>query len=497
MTSAELQTLAQVLTGRMLNTAAEGMILAALLWALLRLIRRQNSGTRFAIWFAALLTIVALPFLAGSGVDRSHSPMIASAKVHREIILSASWAFYLFLGWASVASFLLLRLIVGPWQVHRLRGNCRHVKLESLEPAIAAIVRDFRLRSEVKVLVSKQVNVPAAIGFIRPAIVFPAWLLPQLSAAEVEVILLHEHAHLRRWDQWTNLAQKFVKALFFFHPAVWWIESRLTLEREMACDDTVLAESASPGAYASLLVSFAEKVQNARALALVQTLMSRTRQLSLRVAQILDAKRPIGTGRWMPAVGVGAGLLAIMVGAASHLPQVVGFQDDVAFQNHAGFQNESSRVQALHVQAPQQTPTQERRAAVMASTSDSSQIVAPMVARRLTAAQPPRAIPAAYHSHAAAVPLRPKATTASRPAVVRTVARDVTPDGTRNATRTVTRKMVRTNAALTDAGQETFVILQTTQYDSSGSGVWTLCIWTVDQGKSNAREMESSIAPKI
>ena len=72
MTAAGLQTLAQVLTGRMLNTAAEGMILAALLWALLRLIGRQNSGTRFAIWFAALLTIVALPFLAGSGAQAAH-----------------------------------------------------------------------------------------------------------------------------------------------------------------------------------------------------------------------------------------------------------------------------------------------------------------------------------------------------------------------------------------------------------------------------------------
>ena len=74
------------------------------------------------------------------------------------------------------------------------------------------------------------------------------------------MILLHENAHLRRWDQWTNLAQKIVTALFFFHPAVWWIENRLTLEREMACDDIVLAQTASPRDYASFLISFAEKI---------------------------------------------------------------------------------------------------------------------------------------------------------------------------------------------------------------------------------------------
>jgi beta-lactamase regulating signal transducer with metallopeptidase domain len=70
---------------------------------------------------------------------------------------------------------------------------------------------------------------------------------------------LHELAHLRRYDDWTNLAQKLVKALFFFHPAVWWIEKQVSLEREMACDDAVLAETASPRAYAECLAHLAEK----------------------------------------------------------------------------------------------------------------------------------------------------------------------------------------------------------------------------------------------
>jgi len=65
--------------------------------------------------------------------------------------------------------------------------------------------------------------------------------------------LLHEFAHLGRWDDWTNLAQKLVRTIFFFHPAVWWIEKRLSLEREMACDDVVLAETQNPRAYAECL----------------------------------------------------------------------------------------------------------------------------------------------------------------------------------------------------------------------------------------------------
>src|SRR5258707_5357457 len=89
--------------------------------------------------------------------------------------------------------------------------------------------------------------------------IFPDWVLQELSAEELKVVLLHEFAHLRRFDDWTNLLQKLVRTIFFFHPAVWWIERKLSLEREMACDEVVLAETENAQAYAECLVSLAEK----------------------------------------------------------------------------------------------------------------------------------------------------------------------------------------------------------------------------------------------
>src|SRR5213078_2563160 len=120
-----------------------------------------------------------------------------------------------------------------------------------------------------------------------PTVVIPAWLMEELPAAELNQILLHELAHLSRWDDWSNLAQKIVKALFFFHPAVWWIERKVSLEREMACDDAVLAENHSPRAYAECLVHLAEKSVLRRGVALAQAAVGRIRQTTLRVAQIL------------------------------------------------------------------------------------------------------------------------------------------------------------------------------------------------------------------
>ena len=136
----------------------------------------------------------------------------------------------------------------------------------------------------------------------------PEWVMQELSADELNQILLHELAHLRRWDDWTNLAQKVVKALFFFHPAVWWIEKKVSLEREMACDDAVLAETASPRAYAECLAHLAEKTLIQRSVALAQAALGRIRQTSLRVAQILDGNRPASAVRaWKPAVSLVAG----------------------------------------------------------------------------------------------------------------------------------------------------------------------------------------------
>jgi hypothetical protein len=297
----------------------------------------------------------------------------------------------------------------------------------------------------VKLCISSDVSVPAAIGFLRPAIVFPASLLPQLSPDEIKVILLHELAHLDRWDDWTNLAQKIVKAVFFFHPAVWWIENRLTLEREMACDDMVLAQTASPKAYASSLISFAEKLRNARTVALAQALVSRMRHMSLRVTQILDAKRPSQTGLWKPVLAVSAGMLAVVFGAAPYAPRFVAFQ------------NQPKQIQATCRES-------QLRAAGMAMTR-------PVASNPMQSnlAQLPRAIPAAFNLRKAAVPTPLRATSQRRPSAI--------------SARTTQKK---------PAIQATFVILQTTDYDEYGHGIVTLCIWRV-RGDPSEKQLQSAI----
>jgi hypothetical protein len=188
-------------------------------------------------------------------------------------------------------------------------------------------LQEFQSVRRVTLRHSDRLQVPTAIGFFKPLVVIPSWALHELSSTELNSILIHELAHLRRFDDWTNLAQQILKALLFFHPAVWWIESHLALEREMACDDAVLALTGNPHGYAQCLVSIAEKTFLRRGLTLANAIVNRMRQTSLRVSRILDANHSSGTRIWKPALYSVAAAFLVSLMSFSHAPELVAFQN--------------------------------------------------------------------------------------------------------------------------------------------------------------------------
>jgi Zn-dependent protease with chaperone function len=318
----QLQIIAEVATGRFLNSLPEGLLIAVFAGVMLRLLPRQNSGTRFAVWFVALLAVVGLPFI--SGMAGAHT-LLAPGRMRPVITLPGGWGIFLFLAWSLAAFVATLRLVIGLWRLRALRMSCVVIDGTDLDPSIRKTLADFSSARSVTLATSERMNVPAAVGFFRPMIVIPVWALQELTSDELNIILLHEFAHLRRGDAWTNLLQKTVRALFIFHPAVWWIEKRLSLEREMACDDQVLAETANPRGYAQCLIALLEKSVARRSLAMAQALVDRAREASLRLAQILDVARP-NTGRvWKPALGLVGFFSVLCLVSVRHVPQFVAF----------------------------------------------------------------------------------------------------------------------------------------------------------------------------
>ena len=318
--SLNFQVIAAAASERLLYSAVAGTLLAVAVWFVLQMFPRRDSRTSFAVWFSTLLATAILPLLS------LHSGASASPAV---VTVSSSWAWYVFLGWAIIALAGLARVALATLQVRRLRAEATALDMQSLDPDLRALVEEFQQSRPVALMVSQKLEVPTAIGFRKPAIILPAWLLESTPAEELKYILLHELAHLARRDDWTNLAQKVLKAVFFFLPSVWWIERKLSLDREMACDDAVLAHSGSPRGYAECLAHVAERSFLRRQIALAQAAVGRVRQLTVPgCGDSLDPNRPRAAQMWKPAIPVVILLAGLSALPASFTPALVNFADD-------------------------------------------------------------------------------------------------------------------------------------------------------------------------
>ncbi len=312
---------AQLAVARVLNTLPEGLLIAVGAWLLLRWMGRENSRTRFAVWFVALAGVVALPFL--SGLSARHGLPALIPQTHPEVAIPAFWATGLFALWIAIAIAALARVLAGVWQVRQIRRSCAEIPAAAIEPELQALLAEAN--RPVRLLISDNARVPAALGFRNPAIVLPAWTLRDLSVDELRPILIHELAHLRRRDDWTNLLQKTVRALLFFHPAVWWIDARLSIEREMACDDAVLAATGNARAYAGCLIDLLEKNCARRGWTMAQAAVARTRDASVRIARILRVGPAVTTRIGRAALGIATSVALACVGIALCAPQFIEF----------------------------------------------------------------------------------------------------------------------------------------------------------------------------
>ena len=326
LTQMALTPVAQAVSTRLVDTLLWGTLVAAFAGGLLRLLPRKSSGTRFAVWFCALLSIAAIGVMGSgwSGAAWSGEADRATSAGHAALMVPSSWAVYLFLAWGFVALVALSRVAAGLFHLRRLRRSCTSVDRALIGPELRLILSRADKERKVALCTSDRVSIATAIGLGSPAIVVPTWMLDELSPADLSQIVLHELAHLRRWDDWTNLVQKIVKVCLFFHPAVWWIERKVSLEREMACDDAVLSHTANPRAYAECLARLAEKSLFHRGIALAQAAIGRLRETTLRVARILDRNRPPAALGWQPAALVAFFGAVCAIGVA-RAPQLIAF----------------------------------------------------------------------------------------------------------------------------------------------------------------------------
>src|SRR3974377_753606 len=160
---------------------------------------------------------------------------------------------------------------------------------------------------------SIHLEVPVVVGWIRPVVLLPVSAITGLSQVQLEAVIAHELAHIRRYDAFVNLFQVAVETLLFYHPAVWWLGKRIRAEREHCCDDAAVAICGSPVTYARALARLAEmKPSPQLAMALNGS------PLVDRVARLLGSARDT---RVLRAANLSAGVfclsVALLAGTAS------------------------------------------------------------------------------------------------------------------------------------------------------------------------------------
>jgi beta-lactamase regulating signal transducer with metallopeptidase domain len=224
--------------------------------------------------------------------------------------------------WLLAAAVLCGRIVHSYLYLFRLRRRLLAAP-EIYRKRTHELARRFGIRRRLGLYTAASVKMPMTIGWLRPLIVLPPDLLESLSAAECDSVMAHELAHIKRWDYATNFIQRVVQALLFFHPAVWFINKQLAIERELACDDWAVKLTGEPRRYASCLTKLVELLSESKPLAAATGILFGKHIISRRVEMVLNRDRNATTSVSKPALAYAIGLAFLFVFVCSTLSPVI------------------------------------------------------------------------------------------------------------------------------------------------------------------------------
>lgn len=314
-----------------LNWIADGVVVTLLVGVGLRLASRVNASTRCWIWWATLLGVIGLaaaPWLVAASMDalRLGTPPATMGDKARLLRLSInvpalppSLVRAVILTWCLVAAAEIIRLFLALAAVHTLKRSARPLD-ESFERRLT-LWQSLRERGRaVRVAWSERVGVPSVLGLGSVVILLPEYLMTDVTEQELDQIIVHEYAHAQRYDDWTGFAQCLIRTFLGFHPAVRWIDRELTLEREVACDDWVVALTGSRRGYARLLTRLVERSRRSFDLRLVPGIARSRPTISTRVTRLLDFTRSRNTGVSVGGMIAASAVFFAAVGIAALVP---------------------------------------------------------------------------------------------------------------------------------------------------------------------------------
>jgi len=276
------QPLVHALGWTLLHLCWQGTGVAVVLWCVLKVLDGRSSRARYAAACLALGLMVALPLATFAHLAAAEYRQRAalddsavvidpgmvlrveagetSALLSERIAVALNHALpWVLLAWFAGVIFFAVRLNVGLLVARRMRLVATSAVPAELQQVFDALRRRLGIARAVRLMHSALVQVPTVIGWLRPVVLVPASCLTGLSAMQIEAILAHELAHIRRHDYLVSVLQSVIETVLFYHPAVWWVSKQVRRERECCCDELAVAVGGDRLAYARALSALEER----------------------------------------------------------------------------------------------------------------------------------------------------------------------------------------------------------------------------------------------
>ena len=214
--------------------------------------------------------------------------------------------------WLAGVVLCAARPLIGFWTQYRLQRIGLTEVSEEIRRQVEDLSRRLRMSTIVRVANSALVTVPMVVGYLKPIILLPASVVTGLTPHQLESLLAHELAHVRRHDWIVNAMQVLVETVLFYHPAVWWLSNRIRCDRELSCDDLALSVTRDVLTYGRMLLTLEELRHNHSAVVLAAT----DGDLTHRVQRLLGGHRSVRQSprAWLPGIVLLGLLIASFVG---------------------------------------------------------------------------------------------------------------------------------------------------------------------------------------
>jgi len=297
----------------------QGALIAGVLKLLLSVTPISKPQLRYlfsSIAMAACLIVPIFTFAWIYSPDYLHanasqnSSQILSPLVEQVASVQSDWYQNVFealpfisIGWAVIVFLLALKLFIELISVNRMHLSGSYLPTDKLQNRFEQLIADMALKQQPQLLISLKTNVPMAIGWLKPVVLVPASMVSGLTPNQLDMLLLHELAHIRRHDYIVNFVQTLVEITLFFHPAVRWISKQMRNEREYCSDDLAVAHAGNPIAYAKTLAQTATLCKQHRHSIPSMAMAASGGDLKQRVMRLVDHEHHCSqqddSGKWL------------------------------------------------------------------------------------------------------------------------------------------------------------------------------------------------------